>query len=176
MSSRDTLRAFQSHLASRLQEARVSGQAASWLGVEVGGEQLLFPLSHAGEIFAWTPPQRVPYTRPWFVGVANLRGALSGVIDLGAFVRQSAAPPRGEAALAQCRLIALNPVLGLNSALLVDRLIGLRSVGAFTASGDAPAGSPAYFGHGYTDAEGRPWQEINLQALSRDPLFLSIGS
>jgi len=176
MSSRDTLRAFQSHLASRLQEARASGQAASWLGVQAGGERLLFPLSHAGEIFAWTPPQRVPYTRPWFLGVANLRGALSGVVDLGALVRQSVSPPRGEAALAQCRMIALNPVLGLNCALLVDRLVGLRSVGAFTASGDAPQGSPAYFGHDYTDDQGLHWQEINLQALSRDPLFLSIGS
>lgn len=176
MSSRDTLRAFQSHLASRLQEARSSGVAASWLAVQAADARLLFPLNHAGEIFAWTPPKRVPYTQPWFLGVANLRGALSGVVDVAAFVLGGGLPSRGDAAHAQCRLIALNPVLGVNCALRVDRLVGLRSVAAFASSCEAPADSPPYFGHGYTDAEGLLWQEINLQALSRHPLFLSISA
>lgn len=176
MSSRDTLRAFQSHLANRLQEARSTGSAASWLAVQAAGTRLLIPLSHAGEIFHWVAPQRVPYTQSWFLGVANLRGALSGVIDLGAFLSGQQAPQRGDASFAQSRLIALNPVLGVNCALLVDRLLGLRNISAFQSSHESPAESPAYFGHGYTDAEGAHWQEVNLQTLSQHPLFLSISA
>lgn len=176
MSNRDTLRDFQSRLASRLQEARVSGVAASWLAVEAGGKRLLLPLSHAGEIFGWTRPQIVPYVRPWFLGVANLRGGLSGIVDVGAFLLDSAPSVRTEVALNQSRLVALNPLLEVNCALLVDRLLGLRSVDAFVASTEPAAGSADYLGHQYEDAQGLVWQELNLQLLSRHPAFLSISN
>ena len=71
MASRDALRAFQSRLASRLQEARTTGTAAAWLAVEAAGSSYLFPLNHAGEIFPWRPVYPVPYARDWFLGVAN---------------------------------------------------------------------------------------------------------
>ncbi len=76
MANRDALRVFQSRLAGRLQAARSTGVSASWLAIEAGDAKYLFPLGHAGEIFPWTLPQPVPYTEPWFLGVANLRGGL----------------------------------------------------------------------------------------------------
>mgnify|MGYP001440955808 CR=1 FL=1 len=178
MSSKQALREFQSRLAERLQSARATGVAASWLAVEAGATRLLFPLSHAGEIFSSTDVQRVPYVQPWFMGVANLRGGLSGVIDLAAFVREdgAAATARSDSELAQCRLVALNPVLEANCALLVDRLLGLRTTDAFVSSTPADASAPPYFGHVYTDLEGRQWQELNLQVLTRHQAFLGIGA
>lgn len=152
------------------------GTAASWLAVEVGQARYLLPLSHAGEIFSWVATQVVPYTQPWFLGVANLRGGLYGVIDMGGFVRGRAGAQRHEAQLAQCRLVALNPVLDMNCVLLVDKLLGLRSVESFLASSSAPEGAPAYFGHIYTDSEGAHWQEINLQVLSQQADFLTISA
>ncbi len=177
MSSKQALREFQSRLAERLQAAQTTGVAASWLAVEAGGLHLLFPLSHAGEIFSWTDVQRVPYVQPWFMGVANLRGGLSAVIDLAAFLKadgQRAA--RSESQLTQCRLVALNPLLDTNSALLVDRLLGLRTTEAFASSAPAEAPAAPYLGHVYTDLEGRTWQELNLQALSQHPAFLAVGA
>jgi len=177
MANRDALRAFQSRLASRLQAARTSGVSASWLAVEAGDANYLFPLGHAGEIFPWTPPQAVPYTQPWFLGVSNLRGGLYGIVQLSTFASgATAAPTASEATRAQSRLVALNEMLEVNCALLIDRLVGLRGVEAFTAS-QAPGGdAPAWAGHLYTDAAGARWQEINLQALSQQPQFLSIGA
>ena len=176
MSSKQALREFQSRLAERLQAAQTSGVAASWLAVEAGGLRLLFPLSHAGEIFSWTDVQRVPYVQPWFVGVANLRGGLLAVIDLAAFLKDGARQARSESELAQCRLVALNPLLETNSALLVDRLLGLRTTEAFASSAPADASAAPYLGHVYTDLEGGSWQELNLQALSQHPAFLAIGA
>lgn len=177
MSSKQALREFQSRLAERLQSARTSGVAASWLAVEAGAARLLFPLSHAGEIFSWTDVQRVPYAQPWFMGVANLRGGLSAVVDLAAFVQSSAsAPTRSDSDLAQCRLVALNPLLETNCALMVDRLLGLRTTEAFVSSAAAGAESPPYFGHRYTDVDGKQWQELNLQVLSQHPSFLGVGA
>lgn len=177
MAAKQALREFQSRLAERLQSARTSGVTASWLAVEAGTSRLLFPLSHAGEIFPWTDVQRVPYVQPWFMGVANLRGALSAVIDLVAFVQEGGTGrPRSDSETSQCRLVALNPLLEANCALLVDRLLGLRTPEAFVSSVPADSGMPAYFGHRYTDLDGRQWQELNLQVLSQHPSFLGVGA
>jgi twitching motility protein PilI len=176
MASREALRAFQSRLASRLQEARSSGASAAWLAVEASGENYLFPLNHAGEIFPWTPVHPVPHTKTWFAGVANLRGGVSGVVDLGAFVTQSSVTPRSELAQSQCRLVAFSELLNINCALLVDKLLGLKSLESFDVSTPAAADEPAYFGHRYADPQGASWQEINLQALSLNPQFLSISA
>lgn len=178
MANRDTLRAFQSRLASRLQAARTSDVSASWLAVEAGDGKYLFPLGHAGEIFPWTPPQPVPYTEPWFLGVANLRGGLYGVVQLSTFAtgRSPGTAPAVEGVRAQSRLVALNDLLEVNCALLVDRLVGLRGVEAFVDSRAPEASAPAWLGHAYIDAAGESWQEINLQSLSQQSRFLSIGA
>ena len=59
---------------------------------------------------------------------------------------------------------------------IVRRLAGLRGVEAFAASEPPGADAPPWAGHLYTDAAGERWQEVNLQALSQQPQFLSIGA
>lgn len=176
MANREALRELQTRLANRLQAARSEGVQASWLAVEAAGIRYLFPLAQSGEIFPFASPQHVPYTQKWFLGVANLRGGLYGVVDLGGFVSGGAPAVRSDAVRAESRLVALNAALEVNCALLIDRLAGLRNLDAFTSSSEPPEGSPAYFGSGYTDANGAFWQEINLQALSQQPQFLSISA
>ena len=176
MANRETLRELQSRLASRLQAARTEGVSASWLAVESGGAKYLFPLAQSGEIFPFSSAQQVPYTQSWYLGVANLRGGLFGVVDLASFVAGRAPALRSDATRAESRLVALNSALEVNCALLIDRLAGLRNIDAFTSSSGPAEGSPGYFGSGYTDASGVFWQEINLQALSQQPQFLSISA
>ena len=43
-------------------------------------------LRQAGEIFEPQGLLPVPHTHPWLIGVANLRGGLYTVVDLGAFL------------------------------------------------------------------------------------------
>ena len=178
MANREALRELQARLAQRLQTTGDAGQQAQWLAVEAGGARWLLPLAQAGEIFPFSGPHQaphaVPYTQDWFLGVASLRGGLWGVVDFAAFVAGSPPAPRSEAALAEARLVTLNPALEVNSALLVDRLAGLRGPEAFTACVPAPEGSPPWFGNQCTDPQGACWQEVNLQALSQQAQFLGI--
>ena len=176
MANREALRELQTRLASRLQAARSEGVSASWLAVKVGAFNCLFPLSQSGEIFPLTHIQRVPYARPWFMGVINLRGALYGVVDLASFLGDGATRLRGEQSLAESSVITFNAALELNCALLVDGLAGLRKRDAFSDAVAPPEGSPAYFGNRFTDLHGEHWQEINLQSLSQLPEFLSISA
>jgi twitching motility protein PilI len=147
MANREALRDLQSRLAGRLQAA-------------------------PGEIFPWAGVQPVPYTKPWFLGIANLRGTLAGVIDLASLLGHGVA--RSEPALAESSLLAFNAALEVNAALLVDRLQGLRSADAFVRTEAAPEHSPAFFGPVHIDEAGHRWQELQLQRLSQTSEFLSI--
>lgn len=175
MANREALRELQNRLASRLQAAKGEGlSVSSWLAVEAAGKNYLLPLAQSGEIFPWVGVQKVPYTRSWFMGVANLRGDLLGVVDLAGLMGD--AVPRTEQSLADASVLALNAALEVNVALLVDRLSGLRGVEAFAASEPPGAQAPAFYGTVYVDAAGVRWQELNLQILSQHSDFLSISA
>lgn len=173
--NRQALRDLQTRLAARLQQAKTEGVAASWLAVESAGRSLLLPLAQSGEIFPLANVQTVPYTRDWFLGVANLRGGLFGVVDFASFVTGQTPVRRSESAREQARLVALNPALEINCAILIDRLGGLRNAQDFVLREDAPVDAPAFFAGYYTDRDGKNWQEINLQAMSNQVEFLSIA-
>ena len=174
MSKREALRELQGRLASRMQAARTEARVQSWLAVECAGQGLLFPLHEAGEIFSVGSVLPVPHTQPWFAGVANLRGGLHAVVDLARFLGlpRAASPQPGDGA----RLLALNPSLGVNCALLVDKLAGLRNAAQLSAAADdAAAGRPAFAGARWRDADGRVWQEIGLSALAGHEQFLGVA-
>lgn len=176
MANRQALRELQARLADRLQAARSNAsQGASWLAVQAGGRNYLLPLEQAGEIFAWAGVLRVPYTSNWFWGVANLRGTLAGVVDLCAYMGHPV--ERSEQSLHEVSLLAINPTLQVNAALVVDRLMGLRGVDDFVSQTQAPAEGGAPLGMesvSYTDSTGAEWQVLQLHQLVQSPEFLSV--
>jgi len=176
MAKREALRELQSRLAERLQAAMTEVPTASWLAVQCGGMGLIFPLQTAGEIFTATGVLPVPHTLPWFMGVANLRGGLHGVVDLAGFLGLRARPPALDALSDQARLLALNPGTGSQCALLVDRLAGLRNPGQLTRLPDPPQSRPSFAGGLYRDSQGQVWQEIDLAALAQQEQFLGIAA
>ena len=176
MSNKQALRDLQTRLADRLQSAQTQSVSVAWLAVLVGGGRYLLPLSQSGEIFPLPSVARVPYTQPWFCGVANLRGGLYGVVDLDPLMGNTAAPVRTEQAWSEARLVTLNAESGVNCALVLDGLMGLRRQEAFQRFEPAPPDSPAWFGHRLTDLQDQSWQEIDLYALSQTAAFLRIGA
>jgi twitching motility protein PilI len=121
----------------------------------------------------------VPHTQPWFAGVANLRGGLHGVVDLARFLGLPELDSV-DAGRDQARLIGLGASLGLNGALLVDRLAGLRSGDQLRRQADdgadATPARPSFAPTLWLDANGRSWQALDLGALARDVRFLSIAA
>lgn len=175
MANREAIRELQARLASRLQAAKDEGLSVSWLAITSGGRNYLLPLAQSGEIFPITSMQPVPYARPWFRGVVNLRGGLYGVVDLATFVAGDAAAPNREARSApEAVVVTLNGALNVNCALLIDALAGLRHAEGFVSAKGPTPDVPPYFGNCFTDAGGQSWQEINLQTLAQFPRFLNI--
>lgn len=176
MANREALRELQARLAKRLQTAQSEGMSVTWLAVRSGGANYLLPLGQAGEIMPLSPVQVVPYSKPWFKGVLNVRGNLLGVVDLSEFIAASGGPRRVGTPPQDASVVTLNAQLEVNCALRVDGLSGLRGADAFAGSEAPGADAPGFFGPCYFDSEGGRWQEINLRALSRFAPFLSIGA
>jgi twitching motility protein PilI len=175
MAKREALRELQNRLAERLQAAMTEVPSASWLAVQCAGLGLMFPLQTAGEIFTAAGVLPVPHTHPWFLGVANLRGGLHGVVDLGVFLGLRASPLPLDNLGEQARLLALNPGSGGHCAVLVDRLAGLRNPGQLTLLPDSEHQRPSFAGPRYRDTQGLVWQEIDLAALAQQEQFLAIA-
>src|SRR5664279_3074920 len=170
MANKQALRDLQSRLAERLQAARTEPLGRSWLAVECSSRGFLFPLRDAGEIFAMSPVVHVPHSHRWFLGVANLRGHLHGVVDLAGFLGVKSA----EAGRDQARLVGFNQAFDINCVLLADRLSGLRSADELTRDVDEGGSRPAFAGALYRDGSARVWQELNLAELAADESFLKI--
>ena len=175
MANKQALRDLQTRLAERLQAARTQVRGQSWLAVECSGRGFLLPLREAGEIFALAPIQPVPYSHRWFLGVANLRGHLHGVVDLAGFLGAKIAGSNAELPLReQSRLVGFNPTLEINCALMVDRLSGLRSHDELASEPDEGTARPSFVGARLRDRAGRLWQELLLSELANDEAFLKI--
>ena len=160
---RARLRQYQEQLLERMQAARTSsGARAHQLGVEIGGVRYLLDLVEAGEIVPLPPLAAVPLTQPWYLGLANVRGNLLGVVDLARYFDAAGAPASVPAAGA--RLVTFAPGLGFPCALLVGRVVGLHHA-ADMATGE---------GH-LRDAEGHEWTPLSLAALAREERFLQVA-
>ena len=175
MANKQALRDLQTRLAERMQQVRTETPGLSWLAVDCAGQGLLLPLKQSGEIFGLGPLQPVPHTQPWLAGVVNLRGGVFTVVDLARFLGLRDDTP-AVAARGQARLVAFNATLGINGALLIDRLEGLRHAADLLADGESNDNvpRPAFALARWRDAAGRRWQEIDLAALAQSPLFLAI--
>lgn len=169
MAKKISLREFQTHLAARL--AGASNQtAAGLLGIQAGAEYWLLNLSDSGEIVPLTPLTNVPLTKPWFAGIANIRGNLYSVADFSGFQGKDTTPQN-----ASSRLLLIGTRHGSNAALLVTRMLGLRNIEALTPAPTDPD-APVWATEAYTDNEGRRWKKLNVRELLADESFMEISA
>ena len=165
---RTRLRQYQTQLLERMQAARAQGGTrGNQLGLQIGAERYLLDLTQASEIIPVPTLCTVPLTQPWYLGLANIRGNLVGVIDLARFLQ-------GDASLAgalgpDSRVVTFAAGLGFNCALLVSRVYGLRNGADMQVQADDAAATRLL------DADGQAWLPLDLAALTQDPRFLQVG-
>lgn len=162
------LRAFQEALSKRIGNAGSVIQKDLRLGVRIGGRDWLLALPDAGEVIAVPPITFVPMTKAWVLGVANVRGRLYAVADLALFFGE-----KPTALQAQARLLLVGQRNDSNAAILVERVLGLRSVADLvTLSSDGAGWALAEF----QDAQGQHFSELALARLLAAPEFASVAA
>lgn len=171
---RTQLREFQAQLVQRMQAAKSGADAhVNQLGIQIGSLRALISLSQAGEIVPLNAITPVPLTQDWYLGIANIRGNLVSVADLGRFNGGPVTPLDKDS-----RILAFGPSLGFNAGLLVSRVLGLRSMSQMSVAPDGVTGAApgvAWCSATLVDSEGQNWQQLDLEQAIRDPRFLQIG-
>jgi twitching motility protein PilI len=163
-----SLREFQQGLAQRLREAQTEAEPTSRLGVLAGTGNWLLKLDDAGEMLPLPEISGVPLTRPWYLGLANIRGVLASVVDFSAF-----AGGETTARTPDCRLLLIAERFQSFSGLVISRMLGLKNVQAMQPVEEK--GSKPWIAGAFRDDEGRIWHELNIGARVAHDDFLHVG-
>lgn len=164
MSKRLNLREFQQDLINRMQANGSAGGQASALGVQIAGQNWLVDMRDISGVLPLPPLTVAPLAKTWFLGVANVRGVLYGVSDMAAYQQKgkvSGVPANRILLTAECH--------AFNAALLVDRVLGLRSTRTWRQSeidGQMQ----------YADEQGNFWHKLDIAGLLGQPGFLQISA
>ena len=168
MAQKSSLQDYQQQIAQRLREAGQAAAASTHMSVLSGEQWWLADLYDLAEVIPVPPITPVQLTRPWFRGLANVRGSLVGVVD---FAHLRGEPPT--AVTGEARVLVLAVRHRVNAGLLVARTGGLVNV---TQMLRAAAPGAAWAGAAYEDRDGRLWWELHAGALVGDPRFLNIAA
>jgi twitching motility protein PilI len=164
------LREFSTQLAQRLKEAPGLPTEPTRLAVRIASENFLIDMGAAGEIVPLPDVAPVPWTKPWYRGLANVRGRLIGVVDLLQMTGREPLPPEQ----AQ-QLLVFGESLGVNAGILVSRAFGIRNLKDLTTLPAAGPSAAAWEQLRYRDADGLPFTELDLRELARSAVFAGIG-
>jgi twitching motility protein PilI len=168
---RTRLREFQAKLVERVQAASSGGVSqANQLGVMIGQTRWLLNLKQAGEIVPVGNIAKVPLTQGWFLGLTNIRGNLTSVIDLPHFHGQPLTQVDKES-----RIVAFAPSLAFNSGLLVSRVMGLRNAAEMEVYSPTETQEVPWAVRRYIDRDSQVWTELDLSLIVQDPQFLQVG-
>lgn len=175
---RARLRDFQTQLMERMQAAKAGSHVrANQLGVQIGKFRYLIDLREAGEIVSSGNLTRVPLTKPWYLGLSNVRGSLTSVIDYSLFEGNEATFLDSS-----CRVLAFSNSLSFNSGLLVSKVLGLRNADEMdlidelaTDVTTSQQQKKPWVLNRFLDADGQIWSQISLSMLVQDQEFLHIG-
>ncbi len=164
------LRDFTMQLAERLKAAPQIPAEPMRLAVRIGPENYLLAMEQASEIVAVPAIAPVPWTRPWFRGLANVRGRLVGVVDL---MQLAGRPPLAPDQAGQ--MLVLGESLRTNAAILVTRAFGLRNLEDLEQVGRAGDGAPPWEAGRFRDQDGTVLTELDLGRLVAAEAFASVG-
>jgi twitching motility protein PilI len=170
MAKRISLREFQESVVARLKALPTTHAATTKLGIQVGDRAWLVDLTDVSEVLPVPQMVDVPLTRRWFKGVANIRGNLFSVVDLPGFLGDEPVQLN-----VGSRLLLIHARHIVNSALLVNRMLGLRNIDQMTEIAPADPTVP-WCGATRRDQDGREWRELKVADLVEQTPFLQVGT
>lgn len=164
------LREFSMQLAERIKAAPQTPAQPLRLALRIGADGYLLDMTSAGEIVTTPDIAPVPWTKPWFRGLANVRGRLIGVVDL--LQLSGRAPLASEQAQ---QLLVFGPALKINAGVLITRAFGLRNTRELEALGAAAAGALPWERQRFRDLDGTVLTELDLPTLVASEVFAGVG-
>jgi len=158
--------------ASRLDLASAETSAWIGLGFRLGSRWLVVPREDVREVSVVPKLTRVPGAKPWLLGVANVRGNLLPVSDLGQLLGAPATVDSRNR-----RVLVLNAD-GVPTGFMVDEVVGYRHFAPSDQRHELTETAPElreYLLGGF-QRDGRDWLVLSLRKLSGADVFAHAGA
>ena len=168
MAKGSSLREYQTSILARLEDAKKAGAEApaGYLGVVIGSKNVLVNLQEISETIPVADIHRVPIVKPWFLGVANVRGVLYAINDLAQMLENTFTSISSNA-----RLLLMSETVISNVAFVVDRMVGLRKLDEMKLREEIAEENVCLKAQTYEDAENRIWYMLDCDKLVRSKEF-----
>jgi twitching motility protein PilI len=143
----------------------------SGVGFRIGGSHYLAAMGEVTEILSVPELARIPHTRGWVRGMANVRGNLLPVMDLAGYLG------KGEIAInSQARVLVIDQE-GLVAGLLVEEVLGMRRFYQDDWRRAERGGDEAAYPYvaGVFRHDSGLWPVFSMVALARDPAFFKVS-
>ncbi|HET9482314.1 MAG TPA: chemotaxis protein CheW [Xanthomonadales bacterium] len=155
------------HVAGAAEQVEAPGL---WRGIafRVGDRLMMSGIHEVNEILMMPAMTTVPGTKPWLLGVANIRGNLVAVVDLRYYLEGDRTPIGDRSRL----LLARQP--GGAVGLLVDEVLGQRNVTDENIpldEGEDDERYARYIPRRY-ELDGRVWNVFSMATLVKTPGFI----
>lgn len=165
-----SLKEYQSSILTRLEQAREAGavDSSGHLGVMVADKHVLISMEEIVETLPLLTIDPVPLVKPWFLGMANVRGVLYAINDLSELVFSESTKLSSNS-----RVILLNGDIATHVGFVIDRLIGLRNISTMQSvrvETDTTMGVKA---ERYEDDQHQLWHLIDFKKLVQSPTFIA---
>lgn len=161
------LAAIESHLQAERGSDESRAQNWTGLGFRLGPHWFVAPRDDVREVIAPPATTRVPNAQPWLTGLANVRGELLAIADLGRlFELPPPSDPRSR------RVLVLNS-RQLPAGLLVDEIAGYRQFAATEQRNEMKTTLPVFAPYllGAFVRDGQPWYAFSLHRFAGSDLF-----
>lgn len=141
------------------------------IGFCVGDMRLVTPVDEVTELLTYPEMSRVPGTKSWVKGIANVRGNLLPIMDLKDYLMREATNLS-----LKSRVLVVNHE-GIFAGLLVDEVLGLKHFQDEDYSHKLPNADnflKSYMTGTYKQ-DSEEWGVFSMHSLAKSPLFLQIA-
>lgn len=143
----------------------------SGVGFRIGGRRFVGAMGEVTEILAYPDLSRIPHSKAWVRGIANVRGNLLPVMDLSGYLG------RGRVTLNRSSRVLVIDQEGVVAGLLVEEVLGLRRFYIEQWRGDPGDEDVAVAPYitGLFQRDDGAWPVFSMARLARHPEFLKVA-
>jgi len=154
----------------QIESIDISEPSSAVLGVATGEERYLISMAEVSEVIPIPKLAHVPLTQSWFLGLANVRGNLYGITDLGVYLGGNPMPFN-----LKSRILLVSSSNKVYGGFIVNSMLGIRNLTEFTPIKSAKKKLPQGITAQYKDTEGRVWKELSLFEVLREEKFFQVA-
>ena len=141
------------------------------IGFSVAGKKMVTPVDEVTELLTYPSMSRVPGTKSWVRGIANVRGNLLPIMDLKDYLMRE---PTELNINSRVLVVSHN---GIFAGLLVDEVLGLKHFQDEEYSHKLPDVDNFLKSYmtGVYNQNSEEWGVFSMHALAKSPLFLQVA-